>query len=331
LNFQSEKKLVLDFYEALQNCKSNNMSEILSLYCSEDLLWRGFHPFNEIIGTKNLNFQFWIPLRNSLSNLQRRIDIFLAGINKISGNEGVWVISMGHLMGLFDKPWLGIKETKKIGMLRYCEFCKVENNKITEIAMFFDIPHFMLQSGLKVFPVETGISLIQPGPLNNDGLMYEIQDPNEGNKTSEIIEKMIRDLVIWKNFDKVSLKRELKKSWNEDMIWWGPTGIGASFTIDRYIEQHAQPFRKTFINRKFNGHICRISEGMYGGFFGWPNLTLTPQKNFMGLKTLKKSSEMRVIDIYRRRGNKLAENWIFIDFLHFWKIQGIDILKVQKV
>ena len=47
----------------------------------------------------------------------------------------------------------------------------------------------------------------------------------------------------------------------------------------------------------------------------------------MGLKTTKKSSDMRVIDIYRRECNKLAENWVFIDFLHFWKMQGFDILK----
>ncbi len=62
-------------------------------------------------------------------------------------------------------------------------------------------------------------------------------------------------------------------------------------------------------------------------FFGWPNLTLTPNKKFMGLKTRKKPTDMRVIDIYRREGNKLSENWVFIDFLHFWKMQGIDILK----
>ena len=31
--------------------------------------------------------------------------------------------------------------------------------------------------------------------------------------------------------------------------------------------------------------------------------------------------------MYRREGNKLAENWVFIDFLHFWKMQGVDILK----
>ena len=38
------------------------------------------------------------------------------------------------------------------------------------------------------------------------------------------------------------------------------------------------------------------------------------------------AGEMRVIDIYRRKGNKLSENWIFIDLLHFWNMQGIDIL-----
>jgi hypothetical protein len=53
---------------------------------------------------------------------------------------------------------------------------------------------------------------------------------------------------------------------------------------------------------------------------------LTPIKEYMGIKVAEKSCEMRVIDIYRRDGDKLTENWIFIDFLHFWKNQGVDIL-----
>ena len=39
---------------------------------------------------------------------------------------------MGHLIGLFDFPWLGIKPTKKLTMLRYAEFHKIENGKISE-------------------------------------------------------------------------------------------------------------------------------------------------------------------------------------------------------
>jgi len=37
-------------------------------------------------------------------------------------------------------------------------------------------------------------------------------------------------------------------------------------------------------------------------------------------------ADMRVIDIYRRNGEKLAENWIFIDILHFLNMQGLDVL-----
>jgi len=37
-------------------------------------------------------------------------------------------------------------------------------------------------------------------------------------------------------------------------------------------------------------------------------------------------SDMRVVDIYRRDGDKIAENWVFIDMLHFLKMQGIDVL-----
>jgi len=34
---------------------------------------------------------------------------------------------------------------------------------------------------------------------------------------------------------------------------------------------------------------------------------------------------MRVVDIYRREGNKLAENWVFIDLPWWLQQQGIDI------
>ena len=330
MNFQSEKQIILDFYDAIETSKIEEIPNVLSHYCSEDLLWRGFHPFNEIRGLKNLYSQFWQPFKKSFFNYQRRMDIFLAGYNTISGNEGVWVVSMGHLMGLFDNPWIGIKETKKIAMLRYCEFSKIQNGKITEVAMFFDIPHLMLQAGIKAFPSETGISLVQPGPLTHDGLMFNEQDTNEGSRTLEIIENMINDVKVWTSTTGTSLIDELKKSWNDNMIWWGPTGIGSTYTIERYANQHAGPFRKTFKKRTFNGHLCRITEGNFGGFFGWPNLTLTPSKTFMGITASPKSSEMRVIDMYRREGDKLTENWVFIDLLHFWKILGVDILKSLK-
>jgi hypothetical protein len=41
---------------------------------------------------------------------------------------------------------------------------------------------------------------------------------------------------------------------------------------------------------------------------------------------------MRVVDIYRRDGEKLAENWIFIDLLYFLMQQGVDVLgRTEKI
>ena len=179
---------------------------------------------------------FWQPLKKSFSNLQRRMDIFFAGSNSLSSNRDVWVVSMGHLMGLFDTPWIGIKHTNKIAMLRYCEFNKIVKGKITEVAMFFDIPHLMIQTGLKPFPLETGISLVQPGPISHNGLLFEEQNLIDTKNTSELIDQMINDVKIWNNFDKISLIKELRKNWKDDMIWCGSSGIGSSFIIERYVE-----------------------------------------------------------------------------------------------
>jgi hypothetical protein len=41
---------------------------------------------------------------------------------------------------------------------------------------------------------------------------------------------------------------------------------------------------------------------------------------------------MRVVDIYRREEDKLAENWVFIDLPWWLQQQGIDILdRTRKI
>ena len=325
-NFQQEKKIVLDYYKSLDKAEGNDISKVVIDHTVEDYIWRGYHPFNELSNPTEVSEIFWQPFRHAFKNMQRRMDIFMAGKNEIDGFESVWVVSMGHLMGLFDNEWLGIKPSRKMALLRYCEFNKVENGRITETAMFIDIPHVMMQVGLNPFPPQTAAHLVQPGPITHEGLMFDEQDSAEGEKTLAAIDFMVNDIRTWKEQQELPLVDELRRSWNEDMIWWGPAGIGATYTIERYAEQHSGPFRAGFKDRIFNGHLCRVAEGKFGGFFGWPNLTLTPTGGFMGMPATGKPGDMRVIDMYRREGDKLTENWIFIDFLHFWHQQGVDIL-----
>jgi hypothetical protein len=46
----------------------------------------------------------------------------------------------------------------------------------------------------------------------------------------------------------------------------------------------------------------------------------------MGMTASPGPADMRVVDVYRREGDKLAENWIFIDILHYLNMQGLDVL-----
>jgi predicted ester cyclase len=323
-DIQVAKSVVRDFYSHLDSAEPETLDSVMQAHTSENYLWRGYHPFHEQTSASQVSRLFWQPLRHSLKHLQRRQDVFMAGLNEMDNFSSVWVVSMGHLMGLFDEPWLGIKPTGKMAMLRYCEFNKVENGKIAETAMFFDIPHLMVQAGLQPFPPQAAAQLVQPGPMTHTGLMFDAQEPAQGEKTLASINHMMNALGDWQN--ELSLEDELRLSWNEDMIWWGPTGIGAAYTIPRYAQQHSGPFRAGFKDRAFNGHVCRMAEGEFGGFFGWPNLTLEPTGGFMGMPATGKSGDMRIIDIYRRGGEKLSENWVFIDLLHFWNQQGVDIL-----
>jgi len=330
-NFQKAKRRVLQFYSELDNAAPSQIADVLAQYTPTDYQWQGFHPFNDLTGPEAVAEQFWLPLRTSLQRLQRRQDIFMAGHNCLpideTQDDSVWVVSMGHLMGLFDAPWLGIPATRRIVMLRYAEFNQVVDNKITRSAMYFDIPHLMMQAGQQPFPPQTGAHLVQPGPVMHDGLLFAEQDPDVSAKTLATLHGMIDDISAWRGGADNSVISELQRSWRDDMIWWGPAGIGATYTIERYAEQHCVPFRDGFGDRSFNGHVCRLAEGNFCGFFGRPNLTLTPSGGFMGMPASTTPGDMRVIDIYRCDGDKLVENWIFIDLLHFWKSQGLDVLE----
>lgn len=324
-DYQQNKTLVRNFHGDLDNAIGDDVTRVLDRYTTKDYFFRGVHPFNEQQGAEAVADVFWNPLGKAFQSIQRRQDIFMAGASIIDGAE--WVCSMGHLVGLFDEDWLGIPPSRKMTFLRYAEFNRITDGKISETGFFCDIISVMQQAGVSPLPPQTGAALLTPGPLTHDGLLFEEQDPAETDQTSKLINQMLQELT---ESDLHSSRDELTKTWHEDMIWFGPAGVGATYTLDRYEEQHQGPFKDGLANIKFHGHVCHFSEGNYAGWFGWPNLTMTPSGGFMGLPASNRTVEMRVVDIYRREGNKLAENWIFIDLLHFLKQQGLDVLNRNR-
>ena len=325
-NYQSQKSLILSFYDKLEGADAKSVVKVINQFTKSDFQWYGVYPFNEQKGGDAVAEVFWIPFLSAWSNVQRRQDVFLAGTSEIDNTD--WVISMGHFMGLLDGNWLGFPASRKLAFLRYADFNCIKDGKIIRGSFFCDLIGLMHQLGINPLPPQTGASFIYPGPRTHDGLLIKPQKQIESEKTLELLNRMIGDLTDLNKSKNDSPPPDLlRKTWHDDMLWFGPAGIGATYTIPRYQEQHQLPFRRGLKDKIFNGHICRIAEGNYAGFFGWPNLTNTAKGGFLGLPASSIAADMRVVDIYRRQGEKLSENWVLIDLPWWLKQQGVDVLE----
>ncbi|MHA7856795.1 MAG: nuclear transport factor 2 family protein [Henriciella sp.] len=325
---QTAKQVVRTHMATFDSASGKDLNQVSLNAISSDYTWRSMHPFYEKSGFETVIGDFWHPLRQSLTHIQRREDVFFAGTNDVDEGQSVWTCSMGHFVGLFDKDWLNIPKTGRLAHLRYAEFTRVDGDQIVESALFFDLLGLMHEAGVYPLPPMTGSFFVYPGPATHDGRLFEVQDEGETRKTMELINQMIADLNSINHITGEKCPPELlARTWHEDMTWYGPCGIGASYTIERYQAQHQHPFRINLSDKTYNGHVARFAEGEYGGFFGWANLSNRNLGGFLGLPEAARSSEMRVVDVYRRAGNKLAENWVLIDLPYYLKQQGLDVLE----
>ncbi|MCP4198106.1 MAG: nuclear transport factor 2 family protein [Proteobacteria bacterium] len=329
--YQASKAIVRHYLDAMEGATPETVTDVLKAHTSKDYMWQGVYPFLELHGAGVVAETFWTPLMRALTHMQRRQDIFIGGTNEISGEQ--WVMSMGNFMGLFDANWLGIRHTRKMANLRYAEFNCVENGRISRTGLFVDIIGLMDQAGSYPLPPSTGAYFNYPGPRTHDGLLFEDAAIEEGEITLALVNEMIDDLRKLNESGCMDCPPEVLESvWSENMIWYGPAGVGATYTIPRYQEQHQLPFRNNLDDKKFIGHVCRFAEGNFACFFGWPNLSNTPLGGWLGLPGGNVNTVMQVVDVYRREGDKLAENWVFIDIPYWLRQQGLDVFgRTQKI
>ena len=325
------KQFVLELQDELEHAADDSVSKVFERAATPGYRWHGTYPFHDVLDAHGAAAEFWLPLRQAMRHLQRRQDIFFGGVSdrSLAGDAtagGSWVVSMGHFVGMFESPWLDIPPTGRMAFLRYCEFHRIENGRLAETYLLFDLIGLMHQAGVYPLPPHTGAEFIVPGPRTHDGILVGDYDPAEAEKTLALIQQMGRDLG---DFPAVDMDPEsLRRTWHEDMIWYGPSGIGSTMGITGFKRQHQIPFRRSlYANRRFIGHEAEIAEGAYGGWVGWPSLSVpVVAGGFLGMPATGVEATMRVVDIYRREGDKLAENWVFIDTPDFLAQQDLDIL-----
>lgn len=282
------------------------------------------HPFNDLTGPEAYLDRFVEPLRRSFDGLYRTDYIVMGG----AFEGGDWVSSTGYYCGHFQRDWLGLTATDRLMQIRFGEFHRFEDGRIVESYIFLDLPELMIAMGrwpvASVPGLNHGHTGYLPGPMTHDGLLFDPQDPEEGDKSCHMVTEMLRGLNTpdekWRPF------------WHENMLWYGPAAFGSFIGVDRFHDFQV-PFESAFEGwsggSSGNGmtrHFTRFGDGAYTCSGGWPSLTGVQVKPFLDVEPTGKRIFMRVCDWWRRDGDLLVENWVFVDIPHALLQLGRDVL-----
>lgn len=323
-DLQSAKAHVQNYHAARDAAAPGGATAaVCQSHLSCDHAYRGMRPFYDIEDPETLADTVWSPLKTAMSAIQRRPDIFFASHADLDPEAGTWVVEMGNFLCDFTSDWLGIPATGKTIYLPYAVMSRVSGEVIVETVEFLDILAVLTQAGRNPLAGhQTGGMMMSPGPKTHDGLLHDDPPKDLTKDTYDLSHAMLTDLAL----SYTSPGDHLQRFWHQDMNWFGPTGIGASLSIPGYQRGHTQPFETKQDVVKIHDWELALAEGNFAAFMWWPCLTLRNIGDYIGAPSNDVAAEMRVVDLYRRDGDQLAENWIFIDILHFLAEQGVDLL-----
>ncbi|MED7789614.1 ester cyclase [Francisella sp. 19X1-34] len=310
-NHQKNKQLVWSFLQELNNATPDNIKNIFSKYHSTDATFNISYPFNIIKGIDKYIDIFWKDFLHAFPNRTRVESVYFSG----DFDDKQWVTVTGNYCAEFEHDWLGIPANNKITYIRYGEFYQIENNKIVDTYILYDIVDIIRQAGITLLPSSLGTEIPFPLPQTQDGILLN-QQPDEASRASlKLVEDMIFIGLRDRSKDEYA-SRGAERYWHPKVMWYGPCGIGSTRGIDGFQKQHQEPFIRAFPDRVGGNHKARFAEGSYIASTGWPSINATHTgEGWLGLAPTDKKITMRVMDFWRREESLLVENWVFIDFL----------------
>lgn len=318
------KAALRGYCEAYRTCSGDGFAGAVERFYAPDAQINMVHPFNELVGFSGYQETFLRPLLASFRHL-RRGDYIAFGA---SFEGGDWVTCTGYYTGKFAHTWLGIPPSGALAHLRFGEFHRMERGRAVESYIYLDIPELMIACGQ--WPIadspgrDRGFTGYLPGPLTQDGLQWHDNDPGRSVSSCDMVTAMLRSLATddeaWRPY------------WAKDMLWYGPAAFGSFVGIEDFAGFQV-PFEQTFsewIGGSVPGsqtrHFTRFGDGDYVCSGGWPSLNAVQSKPFLGQPATGKRLFMRVCDWWRREGDLLVENWVFVDIPHVLLQMGCDVL-----
>lgn len=325
------KQVIEQFYAVLTAADANSNFDQARLLLNPDVVWCAAHPINDLQGQDEFLTNYWSPIKTALPDVERKPFVVVEGdfVSEETGETGRWLNSTGYLIGTFEQPLFDIPATGKTLFLRYFDLVRVANGKIAECYVILDFLDAMHQANVNPVRASLGHNgLIMP-PSTMDGLNLDDVNGEEGVRTMKLVDDMLNELRC---FDGKSLSSmQLEKHWHPDFMWYGPGGIGTTRGIAGFRRQHQGPFVSAFPDRDVVFTKSFVGEGNYAAIGGWPHMTAKHTgSGWLGLAPTGKALTIRVMDLWRREGNLLTENWVSIDIIELLLQMGLDVFAQMR-
>ena len=330
--------LIESFYRELKDAGIEPLGAVATKYIAADVKWCVAHPVNDLAGRDQVIEQFLKPLLTAMPDVERKPFVMLSDQNEgcasvernaSDGERSYWVSGTGVFVGTFASSLLDIPATGRSLYLRYTEMLRIENDKIVECYIIPDFIDAMHQAGVN--PLRS--SLGHPGqilpPTTQDGLQHS----NESSVESEMSRQLVLDMLdcLGRYDGKTLLSMDLENYWHPEFMWYGPGGIGTTRGIDGFRKHHQGPFVRSFPDRSVDTKLSMVASGNYVATGGWPHMTGTHRVGeWLGLPPTNKELTLRVMDIWRREGDLLKENWVAIDIIDMLMQMGLDVFAQMR-
>lgn len=314
------KSVVRALWADLEGAPARFSARQMALF-HPDAVFHGPAPIDRLNGRDAIAAEVYAPLARAFPLVERHPYLFLGG----TWQGQSWVATTGNLIGEQVRRWCRVPAGADARRLRFGEFYRVEEGRIVEVRCLFDIPALAAQAGYRLLPPFAGRAEPPPGPVLENGLCYQEQDPTVSAYTLQLVEDMLGGCNRLNGSDLASMG--MGAYWHEDMVWHGPWGIGSCRGF-REFQDHAQgPSVRSFPNRRGGFHQARFADGLTAAFTGWPSLRGTFNgEPFRGIAPTGGEIGQNIMDFYVRRGEKLHENWILIDLVDFARQCSVDLL-----
>jgi len=138
--------------------------------------------------------------------------------------------------------------------------------------------------------------------------------------------QLVADMYAGMNENRTGI---MGRYWFEDMVWYGPAGIGTKYGIDGFDFDYRRDFIHSFPD-KVGRDVIRLAQGDWVAGTGYQTTTFA--RDWLGIPATGQQIKMRYMDFWRveeREGvRKLAENHVLIDILGVLEQAGYDVNKV---